>query len=115
MPEVDEVGSHTPGPWEVEPREGSCWLIRADGMHSYIAELPDHSDDCEEEQQERALWLEQDANAMLIAAAPEMLESLHELVAGLYAVGITMPAIREATQDALDRARAVIDKAERAA
>jgi hypothetical protein len=43
---------------------------------------------------------------------PEMLESLHELVAGLYAVGITMPAIRVATQEALDRAKAVIAKAE---
>jgi uncharacterized protein (UPF0261 family) len=106
MPEVDEVGSHTPKPWRVS-EFGTVEGHRTDAnMMAQVANTSGFATNTCETHQESA------ANAILIAAAPEMLDSLHELVAGLYAVGITQPRIRAVTQDALDRAKAIIAKAE---
>lgn len=62
--------AHTPGPWEADNNEGySIWRIvgtRNDGRHSLLAEV---IGDC----------AETDANARLIAAAPDMLAVLREI------------------------------------
>lgn len=90
---------HTPGPWKIGNIRPGDKVIRIEPD----AAIVDYDDVNQDEAQ---------ANAYLIAAAPDMLDSLHELVAGLYAVGITMPRIKAATADALDRARVAIAKAE---
>lgn len=57
-----EVMSHTPGPWEADDNEGfSIWRVY--GGSKSIAEVIGDS-------------AEADANARLIAAAPEMFEAL---------------------------------------
>jgi hypothetical protein len=60
--------SHTPGPWEVVWRTNACYEIEAPGQPGYSAKkvattsLTNH-----------------EANASLIAAAPELLEALKEI------------------------------------
>ena len=61
---------HTPGPWYVE-QDGDAWKINSDEcgialVHDPIAIELDRADEIE-------------ANARLIAAAPELLEALDEL------------------------------------
>ena len=63
-------GKHTPGPWKAENGTGSggkgwgCWEVFAcDGPETYIAGSNRDNPD-------------QEANARLIAAAPELLEAL---------------------------------------
>ena len=59
---------HTPGPWTIDPSQPECWArIRADGDEP-IADVfgLDRDDDADEA----------DANARLIAAAPETLKAL---------------------------------------
>ena len=62
---------HTPGPWRVAPRfvYGATDGIHVDaGSRSYIAHVGEHGD-------ERA-----EADARLIAAAPDLLAALRELL-----------------------------------
>ena len=103
---MPETVTHTPKPWRLS-EHGTIEGHRTDAdMMAQVANTKGFSTNTCETHQESA------ANAALIVTAPEMLDSLHELVAGLYAVGITMPKIRAATQEALDRAKAIIARAE---
>ena len=92
---------HTPGPWRVAPR--SDYPEHADinvdaGTRGYVALCGKAGDE------------EAEANARLIAAAPELLEALREVVA-CYVVRINGKVdVRRAA--ALDRARAAIAMAE---
>lgn len=60
---------HTPGPWTVEDRVERL-LIWADGSHDFIAQVSTVADGADEDAQE-AYEEEQQANAALIAAAPQ--------------------------------------------
>lgn len=63
--------SHTPGPWLIEPKAArGLWLHDSNG--EFIA-LATKRDDAAEE----------DANARLIAAAPDLLAALKQLTAGM--------------------------------
>ena len=57
------MADHTPGPWTAHKRNEGGWAVHADGQ--VVALLKDVHDD-----EKRA------ANAILIAAAPDMLEML---------------------------------------
>lgn len=76
---ADEVAKHTPGPWEIEDPLGpeTIWIVEA-GKETHewraIAMLPASMPDDAEEHP--LLMPERDANARLIAAAPDMLEAL---------------------------------------
>ena len=86
---------HTPGPWEYGEERGCCREIHADnGPELYAIAQTRHGDPeiCE-------------ANARLIAAAPDLLDELETLVR--YAQGADIPP-----HVAVDRARAAIAKAE---
>ena len=82
---------HTPGPWEVHGRQPT--FVRANGGKKHVANTDSMGDDEENK-----------ANARLIAAAPELLESLREILDG----GIADPA-------AVRRAHAAIANATGAA
>jgi hypothetical protein len=84
---------HTPGPWMVD-RPGTLFHIRTmDEINGTVATC----DPCDFATQEQL------ANARLIAAAPELLEALRELVES---VAISDPGVYD-----LDAARAAIAKA----
>lgn len=67
-----ETGSHTPGPWEVGPMNGKPSVIYADDYDApVIAQMAEWIPDAAKQQE---------ANARLIAAAPELLEALQMAV-----------------------------------
>jgi len=67
------MSEHTPGPWEIHPQFDSCYRDISAPNHIALArvvwrfEEEDRSPSCE-------------ANAHLIAAAPELLEALENLL-----------------------------------
>ena len=75
---MSDKTKHTPGPWEIKPEESNRNYIRIRG--SLVGELykianvplPDY--DCERDAKECR------ANTRLIAAAPDLLEALQNLV-----------------------------------
>ena len=85
---------HTPGPWEVDQIDQSTIQIKAAGV--IVAEVYSGSTFTR-------LSDEQQANARLIAAAPELLSALQQAIAW-------MDGERTAI-DALTNARAIITKA----
>lgn len=96
----------TPGPWEVEDEinvyaSGSCICTAYAQQPEARAYAIDEIDD------------EGRANARLIAAAPEMLQTLHEIIASLDGyVGIDFGPKSWRAQT-IDRCAAAIGKAER--
>jgi hypothetical protein len=65
---------HTPGPWifiEGGPLEGDTVITTQDRMNGDIIPIVDMDTDYEGE-----IGIEQEANAKLIAAAPELIEAL---------------------------------------
>ena len=62
------MSAHTPGPWK------AVRLACQEDRHKYTHEVVADSDD-------QISWLTTEANARLIAAAPELLETLESLVA----------------------------------
>ena len=62
--------NHTPGPWHYDP-DGEVWATRVNGQDVTI---------CPEWLWARSLRDEGMANARLIAAAPELLEALQDLL-----------------------------------
>ena len=52
---------HTPGPWESQERDILWWPVRAEGEHVFVARS-----------------YQSEADARLIAAAPEMLDAHNE-------------------------------------
>ena len=95
------MSKHTPGPWRA-----SELGVLSDKLTSYgnwyVCSLIDPDNE------------EHKANARLIAAAPELLESLEDLLSNLDEMGLaTMPGDTfENMRETVDRARAAIAKAE---
>lgn len=100
---------HTPGPWRISRTSGMEIFINQDydqpnRVPGYFAEVRRFTSDHEQV----------DANARLIAAAPELLEALEQLVSD-YERGIHVefggsPWLKEKLEE-LDYARAAIAKA----
>lgn len=84
---------HTPGPWRINP----CFQT----MISNCEDGDDSADICEVSEWTPEFWDERDANARLIAAAPELLEALEK--------AIHARVIRDG--DVVDTMRAAIAKA----
>lgn len=95
------MSAHTPGPWEVHPEENRRAfaenLVVADGVAVAIAL---------NNEERGAGWTKCEANARLIAAAPDLLESLRALVE------VASECIPETAGHELEQARAAIAKAE---
>lgn len=96
------TAKHTPGPWSIQSESGYCWDV---GIESkYVAEIQTGSDgESELDPAERA---ENHSNAMLIAAAPDLLAAL-EFVVKNVAADLT----HYEADKVIDIARAAIAKA----
>lgn len=70
---LKEPGEHTPGPWVVDSMQVEDWRVNISNKTSNVACAYHLNDDACEPDEECL------ANANLIAAAPEMLESLEEI------------------------------------
>lgn len=97
---------HTPGPWQLAEKYNCCDVRAVDGP--YVASSNASA---------AIRWDVKEANARLIAAAPELLEALNALLdADLYADGEGVCFIKHADTDSGERAvkmaRAAIAKAE---
>jgi len=86
-------GKHTSGPWEVSSIQGEVAVIGAgNGFYAdVVANICNHT--------------ERDANAALIAAAPDLLAALHGLAKLAWQEGYTVfqPEVK-AAQDAIAKA-----------
>lgn len=92
---------HTPGPWGIEQTDDTNWIgfMRPDGRKVELIVCTTSRDNFfKPETQEQ-----NDANARLIAAAPELLEALKDAVCALDCCGKDYPAA--------EKARAAIAKA----
>lgn len=98
------MSAHTPGPWKIitlEGVDGHLFLCHDDGTENIpplVAKVYDHQ------------HADAEANARLIAAAPELLEALRELLDQLEGIGIPEWAGAEGLY--LGQAAAAIAKAE---
>lgn len=97
---------HTKGPWRAERQKSFSYSIQTDYIH-------DRGHDCNVVREVRC-----EANAFLIAAAPELLEALRELVAISGEANIPLVnahAVRQMGKfmAATEKAKAAITKAER--
>jgi hypothetical protein len=107
---------HTPGPWAVETPMGESapWIVQ-DGKQAYewepIATLGDCTEDDLPKRSKAQKTIE--ANARLIAAAPELLEALEDLlrIAALWEILDRGKNIDLDSSDAARAARAAIAKA----
>lgn len=96
-----DIAQHTPGPWTiVDHGKGAQWI--ENGIGAAVAELPD--------------WLPEvfsprDANGRLIAAAPDLLASLNELIPLAGTNNDSAWRKKKAFAIALSRARAAVAKA----
>ena len=98
---------HTPGPWVIA--DGGPIIADSQNMIAVTLDMFDSNEDLSTWIQTRVTRPEREANARLIAAAPELLEALEELVTALdYAVTRRSRARRDA---AVKSARAAIAKA----
>ena len=94
------MSNHTPGPWRLN--QGALLTVEADGHLGPIAELRSRLDYAG---MNPIVAQTRDANARLIAAAPELLEALQAIVKTCN-VRIDDPRIQH-----FDKARAAIAKA----
>lgn len=73
------MSKHTPGPWKVSEKKANGTKAYVEGAAGYVVAqsycLPSTNIKYND------LWAEAEANARLIAAAPELLECLRELYA----------------------------------
>ena len=103
------MSTHTPGPWELFEHSWSDSSICGGVKNSKkICSLSIYDDATEENQSE--LESEMDANARLIAAAPELLEALQECVIELDCLMKTRPAY-QGGMNMVERAKSAIAKA----
>lgn len=76
------MSKHTPGPWDLLPL-AACQAVQA-GPDNRICHLPDHVEfdgsPCGSIESQDKTQDEIDANARLIAAAPELLEALQRIM-----------------------------------
>jgi len=96
---------YTPGPWEVSPGE---FVMRIKSIHSSemvacVTWLPREGRRSSEEAK---------ANARLLAAAPELLEALKELLDNQNGPPLTLDRHRKAWAQAVEKSCAAIAKAE---
>ena len=96
------MSKHTPGPWTAiakrnpDPSEGTHWIqCKLGALGYWRGHKQDHDD---------SKWILNEADARLIAAAPEMYEALIALLAD--------PGADYIKTTAWDKARAAIAKAE---
>lgn len=104
MPDTAKI-AHTPGPWVVDDPNSHLVAVLKDGVYHYVANCAPGNWSATVRDND-----EIDANAALIAAAPDMLAALIQARARLVSL---MLALDE--KDAFDRIRAAIAKAEGAA
>lgn len=108
------MSAHTPGPWQAHPAAQHYGLsIQITGPHGHpLASCGVHngmSRACEN----APSLLEAESNARLIAAAPELLAALHDVLDAFQAcIGLEAFAEFEASNDAVIRAESAIAKAE---
>jgi len=104
------MSRHTPGPWKLEQSDDPRDFIVTEPSGRTVCEPNDPLYDCEPEEGERRISLEEAlANARLIAAAPQLLEALQDIACQLTGLeGRQYKWIR-------DRALAAISLAERGA
>ena len=74
--EAQKKARHTEGPWEIEFTSGNC-----PGCFVVAKGIPPKKGICYVHGQKEAYNNERNANAMLIASAPELLDALRELLA----------------------------------
>ena len=115
-PTTDERVSHTPGPWRAyKPHpHNPWWCVQAENREIAEVETGAHAAVWNDPHSPEAV----EANARLMAAAPDLLESLKEMgdwiAGGLQASGEAWPDAKclQHTEEIAARARAAIDKAE---
>ena len=93
------TASHTPGPWTLSPWTASSDIAihgYNDGQRQWIGDVVGDTDS------EHATDANRDANARLIAAAPDMLEALKGLMP-MWQSGIDEPWVK-AARDAIAKA-----------
>lgn len=99
---------HTPGPWEWVKGSDGIAFLKGGGLYVLSPEFS-----ADDERVHVDTWLDvSDANAALIAAAPELLDCLHELTEVVGLTAFKYEAQRAVLQKSFDRARAAIAKAE---
>lgn len=97
------MSKHTPGPWVVGPVDDTVVThLGADGVRYEVAQI-------DGDYNEPDLWPVMEANARLIAAAPDLLAALKDVV-----FNCTHGNGLQTQWTALDRARDAIAKAENA-
>ena len=96
------MAEHTPGPWRIEPRPGS-YMIQSDHTAPIPGRMPLIENVAEVH---GGLSGQGHMDALLIAAAPDMLTALHGLL-DVVNVRIDDPRIKQ-----FDAARAAVAKAE---
>lgn len=64
------MSKHTPAPWAVVERQRKLWVLTNPDSNPFTGQVIAQQTTCPD-------WI---ANAHLIAAAPELLQSLHELL-----------------------------------
>lgn len=77
------MNRHTPGPWHVEPKQadhGGTLVIVNEDSSLIIAEIPPLNIEDEPDMDDAERSPEDEANARLIAAVPELLDALRDLV-----------------------------------
>lgn len=89
--------SHTPGPWKVTPSDPSWgvsiyWVTALPNMEKEVATVAGPQNRTSE------------ANATLIAAAPDLLAALKAYVEACYQQDIRLGTITGMAQDAIDKA-----------
>lgn len=105
----EQAQRHTPGPWGWQDGFSTTWVIRAMEAQyplftrsmEIIAEIPRPDND-------KRSFEETDANARLIAAAPELLEALRDTLA---IASIKWGNLDPDANTIMDKARAAIAKA----
>jgi len=63
----------TPGPWHRTPMQDTIWDCTQDIQIARISDLPS-------DERGKSNWMQEQANARLIAAAPELLEALQGII-----------------------------------
>ncbi len=74
------MSKHTPGPWYIEKLHPNDWQINSDSVDHCLFQITPVIGN-------KTLTVRDKANARLIAAAPDLLESIQELIAAQNAEG----------------------------
>lgn len=94
---------HTPGPWINIPMQDTVWAEDGNLQVAKISELPWING--------KSNWVQEGANARLIAAAPELLEALKDLAKDFESLRRSCKESCAGPSETLLQARAAITKA----